>query len=64
MVSWKKERQRDEDEYAYNLKLQRKKDADAYEAAKALEKELAEKRAVVKRTSRTGRQPWPQESRS
>ena len=46
----KKERQREEDDYAYNLQLQRKKDADVYEAKKAaLEKELTEKKAAAER---------------
>jgi hypothetical protein len=44
----KKERQREEDDYTYNLQLARKKNVDAYEAKKAvLEKELIEKRAAV-----------------
>lgn len=44
----KKERQREEDDYTYNLRLARKKDVDTYETKKTiLEKELIEKRTVV-----------------
>jgi len=44
----KKGRQREEEEYAYNLQLVRKKDADAYATKKAtLEKELMEKKIAV-----------------
>jgi hypothetical protein len=40
----RKERQREDEEYSYNLQLTRKKETDSYEARKAaLEKELAEK---------------------
>ncbi|MGD9576648.1 MAG: hypothetical protein AB7Y74_00180 [Syntrophorhabdus sp.] len=46
----KKERTREEEEYAYNLQLTRKKDSDEYEAKKtALEKELAERKASYER---------------
>jgi hypothetical protein len=42
-----KDRKREEEEYAYNLKLTRKKDTDFYEEKKAgLEKELKEKKTV------------------
>lgn len=44
----KKERQRNEEEYDYNLKLQRKKDTDTYEEKKAaLDKELKGKRVAL-----------------
>ena len=47
-VLLKKERQREEEEYTYNLQFVRKKDADAYEAKRAvLEKELMEKKVTV-----------------
>lgn len=43
----KKERERDEEEFKYTLKLTRKKEADLYEEKKQkLEKELAEKKSV------------------
>ena len=46
----KKERLREEEEYTYNLKLQRKKESDAYEARKtALEKELELKKETVEK---------------
>lgn len=46
----KKERTREEEEYAYNLQLARKKDSDEYETKKAaLEKELTERKASYER---------------
>lgn len=46
----KKDRQREDEEYNYNLQLKRKKDADIYDAHKAvLEKELAEKKTAVEK---------------
>ena len=44
----KKERQREEDDYMYNLQRARKKDADAYETKRAvLEKDLIEKKTAA-----------------
>jgi len=46
----KKNRQRDEEDYQYTLKLTRKKETDLYEEKKAkLEKELAEKKATFEK---------------
>jgi PAS domain S-box-containing protein len=46
----KKERTREEEEYAYDLQLTRKKDSDEYEAKKAgLEKELTDRKASYER---------------
>jgi hypothetical protein len=46
----KKERQREEEEYTYNLQMIRKKESDVYEAGKAeLESELKEKKARVEK---------------
>jgi hypothetical protein len=46
----KKERQREEDDFNYNLQLARKKDADQYEARKsAQEKDLADRKAVAEK---------------
>jgi hypothetical protein len=46
----KKERQREEEEYTYNLQMVRKKESDAYEARKsALESELKEKKAQIEK---------------
>jgi len=49
-IQLKKERQRETEEYNYNLKLTRKKEEDAYAANKAIiEKELAEKQAETEK---------------
>ena len=46
----KKERQREEEDYTYNLQLKRKKEADDYETRKGLrEKELTEKKAAFEK---------------
>ena len=46
----KKERQREEDDYAYNLRTTRKKEVDSYETRKAqLESELKEEKALVEK---------------
>jgi len=48
-VKAKRDRVREEEEYSYNLKLKRKKEADAYEAhKKALEKQLQDREFSVK----------------
>lgn len=46
----KKDRMREEEEYSYNLQLERKKDQDSYDANKSsMEKDLEEKRETVLR---------------